>query len=251
MASGCASGGGIITILVFLIFAVSAFAQSVTGFGFALVAVPLLGSVIDPKAAVVTVAEVSLLLTTGTVMADHRHVRWRVALAFSGTALLGMPVGLVVLSELSASTLTALIAVVVTGCAAIVWRGWELEPTPLRIGAVGAFSGLLLTATGTNGPPLAAAVRAFGLDPRAFRATLATVFTFSGALGIAGFFWSGESTRSTWQLCMAGGLAAAIGGWAGSRVLSSLDAARFRGIVLGALLVSAAVALARAGSALL
>lgn len=236
---------------MFLTFAVSAFAQSVTGFGFALVAVPLLGSVIDPKAAVVMVAEVSLLLTTGTAMADRHHVRWRAALAFSGTALLGMPVGLVVLSEVSGSVLTALIAVVVTGCAAIVWRGWRLEPTPLRIGAVGAFSGVLLTATGTNGPPLAAAVRAFGLEPRAFRATLATVFTFSGALGVVGFFWSGQANRSTWQLCLAGALATAIGGWTGSRVLSSLDAARFRTIVLCALLVSAAVALARAASLLL
>ncbi|MEZ0065997.1 putative membrane protein YfcA [Streptacidiphilus sp. MAP12-20] len=35
-----------ITLLVFLTFAAAAFAQSVTGFGFALVAVPLLGAVI-------------------------------------------------------------------------------------------------------------------------------------------------------------------------------------------------------------
>ncbi|MEU5062348.1 MULTISPECIES: sulfite exporter TauE/SafE family protein [unclassified Streptomyces] len=239
------------TVPVFLIFAVAAFAQSVTGFGFALVAVPLLGSVIDPKAAVVTVGLVSLFLTTGTAMADHRHVRWTVALAFSGTALLGMPLGLLVLSEVSASTLTALIAVVVTGCAAIVWRGWQLEPTPLRVGAVGVLSGLLLTATGTYGPPLATAVRAFALEPRAFRATLAAVFTFSGALGVAGFFWSGEATRSTWQLCLVGGFASAIGGWTGSQVLSSLNGAHFRKIVLGALLLSAAVALARAVTTLL
>lgn len=238
-------------ILVFTIFMLAAFAQALSGFGFALVAVPLLSLVTTPGAAVVTTGIVSLLLTTSMVVTDRQHVRWPVALTFSATATLGMPLGLFALAMVSRQLLASLIALVVAGCTVLVWCEWQLKPTPLRMGAVGALSGMLLTATGANGPPLVAAVRAFGLEPRELRATLAAVFTCCGMLGIVGFAWSELLTQAILPLCLVGGLAVPVGAWTGTRLLRSLDVARFRTVLLGALLVSAAVALVRAGASLL
>jgi uncharacterized protein len=194
---------------------------------------------------------ISLLMTAVTMAADRRHVHWPVALRLSASAALGMPLGLIVLARTPSTALAGLIAVVVTCCAVVVGRGWRLESSLLLVGAVGMLSGVLLTATGTNGPPLVAAIRALGLEPRAFRATIAAAFTFSGVIGVAVFVYGGEVSGGTLALCGTGGAAAVAGGWVGNRVFGSVDPDGFKRVVLVLLLVSAMVALARAGSALL
>lgn len=228
------------------IFLIAAVVQAVTGFGFALVATPLLAMAAGPQHAVIATSLVSLAINLGTVWADREHVQWRTAGRLLGWACLGMPLGLVAFTQLSPGALSAVIAAVVLGCTLLVWRRWHIAPTGWAARGAGVLSGVLTTATGTNGPPLVAAMHGMGLTPRAFRATLAGLFVAVGSIGVASLTASGSTTRTDLLLLAAGLPVAFLGGWIGRRLVAGLDAERFRHVVLSALVASSAVALAHA-----
>ncbi|HEY0700734.1 MAG TPA: sulfite exporter TauE/SafE family protein [Micromonospora sp.] len=223
-----------------------AVAQAVSGFGFALLTVPLLTAVTDPRTAVVTASLTSLTLTVTTTARERAHVRWRTAGLLTATAVLGMPAGLLVLRVAPDRLLAGLIAAVVLGCAVLVWRGTRLRAGARVVGAVGVLTGVLTTATGTNGPPLVAAFHSLGYDPRTFRATLAAVFTGSGLIGVLGFLVTGQVTATTGWITLAGLPAVVLGWWLGDRIFTWVDPATFRRIVLLGLVTSATVALGSA-----
>lgn len=228
------------------IFLIAAVVQAVTGFGFALVATPLLAMVAGPQHAVIATSLVSLAMNLGTVLADRDHVQWRVAGRLFGWACLGMPLGLVAFTTLSPGVLSTVIAVVVLGCTLLVWRRWQIAPTGWAARGAGVLSGVLTTATGTNGPPIVATMQGMGLAPRTFRATIAAIFVAVGGIGVASLTASGATTRTDLLLFAAGLPVAFIGGWIGRRLVAAADAERFRRIVLSALVASSAVALAHA-----
>ena len=105
---------------------------------------------------------------------------------------------------------------------------------------MGALSGVLLMATSTNGPPLVFTLQARHVEAARFRATLNTVFAFSGYLAIVLFATSGKITLQSLWLgvvlvpLMVCGLAL------GTRVRAHIEPNRFRILVLGLLTVSGA-----------
>ena len=235
-------------VVAFAIVLLAAATQAATGFGFALVAVPLLAMASDPRTAIVATSLTGLALTVGTAVRDRAHVRWRPAGGVLIAVVLGMPAGLLVLRTASDQALTALIAVVVLGSTAMVWRGVRIGTGPLAVVGAGLIAGILTTATSTNGPPLVAAFRGMGFDPRTFRATLATVFAAAGALGLAGFAAAGQIDADAMTLAAAGAPGLAVGWWAGNRAFARIDPDRFRRIVLYALVAASLVTLARAAA---
>ncbi|BCL12982.1 hypothetical protein GCM10017556_07210 [Micromonospora sagamiensis] len=234
----------LLSIAAFGIVLLGAFAQSVSGFGFALVTVPLLATVIDPRTAVVVTALTDIGLTVVAAVRERRYVRWRVTGALTAAALLGVPLGLLVLVTFPERLLSALIAVVVLGCVALVWSGARVRTGPVGIGAVGVLVGVLTAATGTNGPPLVAAFHSLGYDPRTFRATLAAVFSGAGLIGLAGFALAGRIDAEVLRLSLAALPAVPLGWWLGNLLFDRIPPLVFRRIVLVGLLGSAGAALA-------
>jgi uncharacterized membrane protein YfcA len=233
-------------LIAFGIVCVAAFGQSVSGFGFALVAVPPLAVTLDAQTAVVTASMISLAMTSVTAVGERRHIQWEVTRALTVSAICGMPFGLLALNLLPSAVLTGVIAVVTLACTVLVWKNWRMPPTPVRVSLAGAASGLLLTATATNGPPLVAVLQAMGLDPRQFRATISAVFALGGIVGALGFAITGELDSHTATYLAVGLVAAALGGWAGNHTFGRIDTSQFRRIVLCALVLSSSVALVRA-----
>lgn len=235
-----------VTLLaVFGIMLLGAVAQAVSGFGFAMVTVPLLAVATDPRSAVVVAALAGTGLTLVAAVRERAHARWRVAGALSTASLLGLPVGLLILVLAPDRLLSLLIAVVVLGCVALVWSGARLRTGAVGIGAIGVLVGVLTGATGTNGPPLVAAFHSLGYDPRTFRATLAATFSGTGLLGLAGFGFSGQVHAGNVRLALVALPAVALGWWLGSLVFHRIDPVSFRRIVLVGLIGSAGAALAR------
>lgn len=233
-------------LIAFGIIGVAAFAQSVSGFGFALVAVPLLAVTLDAQTAVVTASMISLAMTLVTAVAERRHIQWEATRALTVWAIAGMPLGLVALKLLSSGVLTGVIAVVTLACTVLVWKRWRMSPTPARVSLAGAASGVLLTATATNGPPLVAVLQAMGLNPRQFRATISAIFALGGLVGALGFAITGELDAHAATYIALGLVAGALGGWAGNHTFGRIDASQFRRILLGALVISSTIALLRA-----
>lgn len=220
---------------------VASVVQSITGFGFALLSMPLLTLVIDAKDAVALSTIVGALASFNLLARTYRYVRWDLARSLLAGAVAGMPVGLVVLVVVEARVLKVLIAVAVLAFVAILAKGWRLEGAGPRAELVAGFvSGVLNTSVSTNGPPLVLALQARGLEPELFRGTISAVFALSAVVANALFAATGRYDLTLLGYAAIGPPALLVGGTIGRRLGRDLAPERFRPLVL-VLLVAAAV----------
>jgi uncharacterized protein len=218
------------------IFVVAALAQAVTGFGSALVAVPLLTLVTDPVAAVVAATGVSLVLSSGAAWRERAHVEVRPARTLTVAGVLGMPAGLLLLALLDEALLTACIAVTMLVLVVLVASGLHVPARALP--TAGLVSGALLTSTGMNGPPLVMAL--VGREPLRYRATLQAVFAGQDLVAVAAFAVLGLVDREALLLVIAGTAGLPIGWRVGNVVFHRIPASRLRHVVIGGLVLTGA-----------
>ena len=232
-------------VATFAVLATAAAVTAVSGFGFALVAIPPLALLSDARTAVVGAGVASVFLNVGMVQQGFRDVRWRVVGGLLLVAVVGMPVGLVLLKVLDDRGLGLLVAGSVLGCTIIVWLAPVVRGR-WAVAAGGLLAGVLTTATGTNGPPLAAVFAGLGLTPAQFRASFGAYFAVSGGLTLAAYGVTGELTGATLRVGAVGLVAMPIGWVLGDRLFRRLDPANFRRAVLAVLMASSAVTAMRA-----
>ncbi len=231
-------------VAIFLAVLVASVAQSVAGFGFSLISVPLISLVLSAKSAVVGTTGVGLLISLSVAVRQHDHVEWRSAGLLIAAAIAGMPLGLLVITQVPERDLQIAIAVTVLVFGALLWRGLTLRTD--RLGAelgVGLTAGVLSTATGMSGPPLVIALQARHVQPAAFRATLAVIFTCSGLISLGLFVAAGRFDHDAGRVALAGLPAMVLGVIGGERVFRRIDPSRFRALVLALLALSGTLAL--------
>ena len=173
--------------------AVAGFSQSISGFGFALIAVPLMSLVVDPRVAVVVSTFVGAVASTSQAFAGRRQVVRPIATRMALASCIGMPLGLAAFVVFSERALRLTVGVAVLFALATLVAGFRLPPERHRFDwLLGIFSGALATSTSTNGPPLVFVLQARGLAPDEFRATINTVFTVANAGAIVLFLAAGK-----------------------------------------------------------
>ncbi|WP_406447953.1 sulfite exporter TauE/SafE family protein [Streptomyces sp. NBC_00876] len=226
------------------VFLLAALAQAVTGFGAALVAVPLLALVVDPVTAVVAATMAGLVLTAGSWRRERVHVDGAKARRLALAGVLGMPLGLVALALADEHTLSLLIGGALLVLVGLLSFGVRLPEGSATTWTAGVVSGGLLTSTGMNGPPLVLALQ--GLEPRRYRATLQAVFCGQDVVAVTVFVALGHVSATALLLTAAGVLGLPLGWAVGDRVFRRVPAERFRPVVLGGLTVIAVLMLAGA-----
>lgn len=180
--------------VVTVVFA-TAYAQTVVGFGFALLTVPVLVLRVDVQDAVVLSAilgTVSSGLRSRALRADRDG---RLVGLYLKSALLGAPFGLLLFLYADLRILKVAIGLSVFAGILVVARGADLR----NIGSglertMGFVSGVLLTSTSTNGPPLVLGLQSRKVTPEVFRATIATIFYVLGAVSVVTFVLVGALT---------------------------------------------------------
>jgi len=233
------------TLLVVIV-ATVAFAatiQATMGFGFALVAVPIIAVADDPKVAVVAVTAIGVPMTLWNAIRWRAHLRVGAMGAVVGASLIGMPVGALILTRAPDRALTFAIGIAVLGLTAWLWRGLQLPAGPRTEVAAGIASGALATSTGTNGPPLVIAFQATGMERDAFRATLAGCFFVQGVIALVLFWAGGLLTRHVGAAFAVGVPAIVAGTLGGERLSTRLHGHAFRVAVLTLLGLSGALAI--------
>jgi uncharacterized membrane protein YfcA len=165
--------------------------QSATGFGFGLVAAPLLFAATSPEEAVGLMMILGLEINALTLAGERRRPRplRAEAVALVSWALPGMLAGVLVLRSLDATALQVVVTVGVLASLAV----RRLRPAPGDPGrwalpAAGLAAGALNTATSTSGPPLVLYLLRRDAEPAVVRDTLTVIFlAFSilGALALA------------------------------------------------------------------
>jgi hypothetical protein len=192
-------------MMVGAIFALSAFTFSFAGFGFALVAVPLLALILPVKAAVA----IQFPLMYGVVLYHAwrfgRKVRWRqMAPLFIGAGL-GLPLGVWSLNSFPETAMKRILAVFIV---LVIFNNYfksgrrrlKFFVTSKCLGGfMGVISGWFTGAFCTGGPPGVLYVSALGVEPETAKGLLGNYFVFVCTyLGIL-LSVNGMLTSSIWM----------------------------------------------------
>jgi uncharacterized membrane protein YfcA len=238
------TGIGVDTVIVVIaVVLIAGTAQTVTGFGFALIAVPCFVAVLDVRDAVALTSLLALVNSGVLARTAWRHVPWATIGPMLAGAVAGMPLGLAVLLFAPEDAIRLAVAGSTIALAAALALGMRIgdRHTPSEIG-VGVVSGILSTSTGTNGPPVVLYLQGREHPPIEFRAGLATFFTVSGAVSLAAFAGTGVLTQDALVLALFGLPVVAVGSALGHWLAPRIEPAVFRRIVFALLVLSAAVA---------
>jgi len=225
-------GAAQVALVAVAVFA-SAAIQSTTGFGFALLAVPLMAIVVPAEEAVVLSGAFSLLTASTQAFTQRAHAVRPVAGRMLAGALVGAPVGLAILTVATGRQLRFVLAGVIFLFLALTLRGFALHRAgrAVDLGA-GAIAGVLNTSLSTNGPPIVMALHARAMPPDPFRATIAAVFTGSNVIAVALFTATGRYDADSLVLFAVSLPALGLGYLVGSRFRRRVDAAAFRRVTL-------------------
>lgn len=223
---------------------VGAFLNALAGFGFALITVPLMATVVEPRQAVVLSAILGLLSNGGVAIRNRSNLQRPIAVRVLIGAAVGMPFGLILMLALSGDVLKILIASAVLGSVVALAAGWRIKnPTPSGDYATGLLSGLFNTSTGIGGPPIVLLLQARGLPRAEFRATASAVFAISGVVALTLFGIGGQFNTELFKLA-AVAIPALPAGWVlGELVHRRFDEERFRVLVLVMMCVTAGATL--------
>ena len=219
--------------------------QALFGFGFGLISVPLMIFFIDLPTAVVTATAVSTV-SCSVQWWESRAVDVReMSMRLIRSAIVGMPFGLWLLLNIDARLMKALLGVVVLIGVFLSIKGFDLQRLPKSFDfTMGFISGVLSTATSTNGPPLVFLLHARHYSPENFRAVLNRVFSFLNFLTLMIFAVAGKLTSDALRLAMLSIPVMGCGVFLGTRMRKRINPEHFRNLVIGLLLLSGLSAIA-------
>jgi uncharacterized membrane protein YfcA len=228
---------------VFGVVSLAAAAQAVSGFGFALIGTPLVAVLVGPKEAVVGLTMIGVLLVAQLSLRGRGHVDRPTVGVVTVSAIVGMPLGLLVLVRADDRVLTFAIAIAVIGFSLLLWRGARFPAGRGTDAAAGFTAGILSTSTGTSGPPIVIALSAKQLEPPVFRATISAIFLVQGSAALVLFALGEQITRDALSVALAGLPGVLVGSIVGERGFRRLDTPTFGRVVLGMLFLSGLIAL--------
>lgn len=234
--------------LLFAIF-VAFFARGYSGFGASAILVTAGSLVTDPAKVVALTMIFEISATIVQVPGAARDVRWsRTGLLLAG-ALIGTPLGVLLLTGLAPDYLRLLIAGMILAASLALMAGWRLNRSAgaAGTGAVGIGSGLANGAAAVGGLPVALFLSAEDESPRVFRATMILYLGFLDVIGSTLLLRAGILTRETALAAILGAPVMLAGLWLGSRHFLGASPEAFRRSTLWLLMALALTAAAQAG----
>jgi hypothetical protein len=218
--------------------------HAATGFGFALVAAPLVVASLPPERAISMLLMLGILASVLTLATERRtpDPLWRESGQLVAWGAVGALAGTFLLAQLDRTALQLLVSASVV--AALAAREFvRRRPRPARvrswIAPAGLTAGALTTTTTANGPPLLLYLLGRRVPAGQMRDTLSVLFVVFGAVGVLALV-AGDAAftlpRAAFALALAG--AASAGHVAGRPLFARLGASHYEQVVAGLLLVS-------------
>jgi uncharacterized membrane protein YfcA len=233
-------------ILAFIAVLLASFVAGLTGFGFAIVAVPILMLLMPPKVVVPLVQLLSAMLQIAVLVEARKWVdlqrMWPLLLA----GIAGVPLGTYLLLILDPQTLRVLVGAVVVVSALTLLAGWRWSVRNEKLASVpvGLAGGALGGSTGIPGPPVILFFANQEMAKHTFRANPVLYFTCIGLVAVVSLLVGGLVTKEV--LVRWAGLlpAVALGMWAGVWLARRTNQTRFQQITLGVLILTGVAAIA-------
>ncbi len=227
---------------------VAGLVRGFSGFGGAMVLVPILAATYGPKVAVPVLMLTDFVLTLPLAWRARRRCAWGDVVPVTLGHLIALPAGIAVLVVADPTLLTRATGVLVLVVAAAMAVGVRRRtpPTPTATVGIGLVAGFLSGSTGVGGPPVVLFWLA-GPDAAArMRANLIVFFALAAVLSIAGLALAEVVTAEVLALTVALWPAYGLGLVCGGRVFTGADVRLYRPIALGIIAVAGLTAVIRA-----
>ena len=178
--------------------------RSTFGFGEALIAVPLLALILPVGIAAPVAVLLSITIAAVVVVQDWRKIHVRSTGWLLAPTLVGIPLGIALLTSSHQRLVKAVLAVVIIAFSGYFLTGKRLpelrrDSRPWLLGC-GFFAGVLGGAYGMNGPPLVIYGAMRRWSPQHFRATLQGYFLPASIVAMAGYWMAGLWTPAVTHL---------------------------------------------------
>lgn len=229
-------------LIAFIIF-VSGFVQSFTGFGFALIATPLLFLLAEPKPAVGLVIVLSTVILLAMTLIYRKNINKKRALFMSLGGFLGIPLGVYLILIITPESLKLTVGAIIIVLAILLMLNrtycfkrfipWHM--------AAGFFSGLLSSSTSLGGPPSVLFLMSQNVEKLEFLGTVSATGFIIFIVNTAALGSLGIITADTLKIAGISLPGMALGLLLGTQAVKRINNKIFRYITISLVILSAAV----------
>ena len=219
-------------ILLVLVAGIAGLARGFSGFGAALIFMPAASALVTPAVAAPVLLIADALLAMGFIPAAWRKARRKDVAVMAVGAMLGVPLGTLILNYADPLPLRWAIAVLAAAMFVLLVSGWRYNAAPrLPVTvAVGAIAGLFGGMAQLTGPPVVAYWLSGREDAQTVRANIILLFASTTVFTIVSYAVSGLLTREVATLAIAVGPLYGLGLFLGAKCFGLASEAVFRRI---------------------
>jgi uncharacterized membrane protein YfcA len=232
-------------VLALAISVLAGLVRGFSGFGSALVYVPLMSALYGPRIAAPSMAVIDVLAAVTFVSTVWRQAAWREVLPLAVSALVAAQFGSLILKYADPILLRWLITILVLAVVAVLASGWRYQGRPILVVtlAVGALSGLLGSAVQMAGPPVIVYWPGSAGEAAIVRANFVTYFAaLAAGLGIT-YSIKGLLTSEATALALLIGPLQIASQHVGARLFPLASDRTYRILAYGVILLAALVSM--------
>jgi uncharacterized membrane protein YfcA len=220
-------------------------ARGFSGFGAALIFVPLASAIVGPRSAAPLLLIVDAVAAAGLIPNAWRCATRREVAIMAAGALVGVPLGVWLLARADPLALRWGLAAVVAVALAILVSGWRYRGRRTRpvTAGVGLLGGVLSGSAQIGGPPIIAFWLSSALGPDVVRANIVLYFAVTTVFSGAAYVSGGLITRTVLTLALLIGPVYGVGLYLGSRLFGIASETTFRRLCYALIGIAAAVSL--------
>lgn len=218
------------TLAVMLVALLAGLARGFSGFGAALIFIPLASALLGPRVAAPLLLVVDNILAAPLIPAAWRVASRKEVATLAAGALAGAPAGAWLLLHADPVALRWGMSALALAMLALLVSGWRYHGRP-SLGAsigVGVASGFCSGAAQMGGPPVVAYWLGGAIPAQRVRANIVLFFAVSGAISAVVYLLGGLLDREVLRLALLVGPAYGAGLWVGSRLFGLASERLFR-----------------------
>lgn len=231
--------GGVESVIFAVVVVFACFVQAVAGFGLPMIAMPVLVALLGIRTAVplmaIIILELQLLMIVRYRMALNLRTVWRI----SGAAVLGIPIGVLFLGRIPEAIMVTLLGLLLVFYALYAFFKFPVPTLKSSLWAYffGFLGGMGGGAYNMAAPPMIIYADTQRWEPQLFKGNLQGYFLIIGVVAILTHTLSGNVTGDVLQKSLIAVPFVLLGAFGGFYLDQFINAAVFRKIVLGLLLV--------------
>jgi uncharacterized membrane protein YfcA len=232
-------------VLALAISVLAGLVRGFSGFGSALVYMPLMSALYGPRIAAPSMAVIDVLAAVTFVSTVWRQAAWREVLPLAVSALVAAQFGSLILKYADPILLRWFITILVLAVVAVLVSGWRYQGRPILVVTlgVGALSGLLGSAVQMAGPPVIVYWLGSAGEAAIVRANFVTYFAaLAAGLGIT-YSIKGLLTSEATALALLIGPLQIASQHVGARLFPLASDRTYRILAYGVILLAALVSM--------